>query len=155
MSVPWRTSTRRIVIGVSALLVVVSPVTIPAFYKSRELSRRLLCQSNMKGIAMSLKVYAYPGPGTSAEALQSLVERGIIAREQLVCPSSGQSNYMVADRVLQLWRLADNAGPVLVEPKSNHGSEGGNVVFGDGHATFERGADYDRITARAQGKLTP
>ena len=34
---------------------------------------------------------------------------------------------------------------IAYEPKSNHGNEGGNVAFADGHVEFIKGQRYDDL----------
>ncbi len=128
-----------IVVGVIALTVAVASVL-----RVPELSRRIACQQNMKHIAMAVKVYGMPD-GQDAAALLRFGESAGMAPEEMICPSSGldKCNYVIVPHSLVTKQGVDNRLVVMYEPKSNHG-DGGNIFFADGHATFARGALYDR-----------
>ena len=119
-------------------------VLVPTVSRLHELSKRLTCQSNMKAIATGLKLYAGDPSFSSRVTIDWLVQEGHITPDQMLCPSSGLtvSNYVLAQH-LRPDLPADAV--ILYEPKSNHGGEGGNILFADGHASFVRGEEYDRL----------
>ncbi len=135
--------------GVSLIVIPVLMIAImlPALSRARELSKRLVCQSNLRGIGTTMLIYQDEFPGQGVAPLTLFVQSGDIAPQQLICPSSGltTSNYVV----LPLPPNADGTVVWAYEPASNHGGEGGNVVFADGHASFFRNEEYDRLIAEA------
>ena len=64
----------------------------------------------------------------------------------LACPSSGLEKYnYVLVSLPGSDQPIDGRTVILYEPKSNHG-DGGNFLFTDGHASFVRGREYDRLS---------
>lgn len=125
------------------MLLLVS-ILLPSLSRARELSKRLVCASNMKGIGTTLMIYANDHPGQGVPTLDYLVAQGEITAKQLICPSSGvnTTNYVV---VTNTEGVVDNRTPFMYEPLSNHGDEGSNILFADGHVTFVRVPEYEDL----------
>jgi len=121
---------RKRIVKVFCILVVTGLalwVGLHGAIRARELQRRLVCASNLQGIATS-----------------SATTRQIDLR-LLICPSSGAliSNYVIVQ--LREGMPIDDRAVIAFEPKSNHGGEGGNFVFADGHAEFVLVPAYDEL----------
>ncbi len=130
-----------------AIIVVIVALVVPiigwSISRSRELSKRLVCSSNMKHIGTSARIYA--ADTTGGNVVEQLIHSGVISKDALTCPSSGlrQGNYVIVARPTP---LIDNRTVVVYEPKSNHG-DGGNFLFADGHASFISSEQYDLIAS--------
>jgi prepilin-type processing-associated H-X9-DG protein len=131
--------------GVSLLLLpLLVAILLPSLSRARELSKRLVCASNLKGIGTTLKIYVNDDPGQGVPTLSLLVTRGEITPKQLICPSSevDTTHYILVPGSVG---TSDRGAVMAYEPKSNHGDEGGNVLFADGHVTFVRVPEYDDL----------
>ncbi len=136
-------------------------ILLPSLTRARELSKRLVCGANLKSLGTSFKIYASASLGTTP-SFETLVEAGEITEKQLWCPSSGavlgdlRACYeVIPDAVV----LRGRGDAVLAYDKpENHGGEGANVLFTDGHVEFIRGleevdrriAETKRLIAEAQ-----
>jgi len=136
--------------------VVVVFVVVLMTWQGRERTHRLTCGANMKAIGAALAVYCASYPGSTASSLEQLAEEGLLPREVMTCPSSSRaaSNYIVVWENVMGNPLANDA-IIVYEPKSNHGGDGGNVLFADGHVSFMVGPEYDRLLAALPSPATP
>ncbi len=130
-----------VMIPIMALMLV---IVLPPLLRARGLSKRLACASNMAGIGTTIRTYTNEHQGEGVPTLDWMVEQGMLTEKQLICPSSGleTSNYI---HVSFPGGPVDNRAVAMYEPKSNHGDKGGNFLFADGHATFIRVPEYDRL----------
>lgn len=137
---------------VSAGVVGAGFLTVP---RVRELSRRVACGANLRDIGQCLKRYSSEFPTdriiSVEEKLNILVNSGRLAPEQLVCPSGGRAYIFSQYPRLALSEERDTRLPIAYEPLSNHGGEGGNILFGDGHVDFMRVAEYEEAIRGVHG----
>ncbi len=122
-------------------------VGIRGAWRGSELQRRLICAANVKGIGASAKVYASSWDGTSP-IIDWLVKTGTIDANATKCPCADFPNYIVVNETLgalNAHRPMDNRMIVAYEPKSNHGGEGGNVLYVDGHVEFVPVPKYNEL----------
>jgi len=127
-------------------------VVILLLRHAHELSNRLICQSNMKAMATTSKIYGDAYPGDAGATIEWLVKRGYLSREQAVCPSSGlrESNYVLVP--LDPGATSAGTGVVMYEPKLNHSDEGSNFALANGHVSFVRGKAYDDLVAQLRSR---
>ncbi|UCF34385.1 MAG: hypothetical protein JSV78_03600 [Phycisphaerales bacterium] len=93
-------------------------------------------------------IYANDYPDQGLPTLQRLVELEYVTPKQITCPSSGDqpgdcSYILVLNAQMSLEGGANTV--VLYGPLENHGDEGGNFLFADGHVTFERKQAYKEL----------
>lgn len=118
-------------------------ILLPSLSRARELSKRLVCAANLKGIATTVLIYQNDHPGQGVPTLDHLVALGEVTPSQLICPSSGlnTTNYKFIPDANRRGRAVR---PWIYEPISNHGDEGGNVAFTDGSTKFLKRAEYEQ-----------
>lgn len=128
-------------------------ILLPSLARAREHAKRVVCKVNMQGLGMAMLSYAAENnnvfPDDPAKALTG---PGISAKN-LECPSSGgQSNY----RYVPGWSTKDGANkPLVYEPIENHGDEGGNVLFVDGHTEWVEKARWPKVVEPYEDKSVP
>ena len=133
-----------------AVSIILVPLTIaivlPSLSRARELSKRLVCGANMKGIGTALKIYSLDSYGQYPPDLQVLFDQGGFTEQQFWCPSSDadpgdiHACYMYIPG--QSEGNDDSRNVLLYEKPENH-KEGGNVLFHDGHVEFIK--PYSRV----------
>ncbi len=144
-----------VVIGSLNVLVVpllLIAILLPGLNKAYETANRIKCASNMRQIGQAMLLYANENQNVYPDSFGPLLETQDITARVFLCPSTtdkaptGTSQQVVAaidsgtaGSYLYFGKGLDpSAGPTTVlvtEPVSNH-TNGGNVLYGDGHVAF-------------------
>jgi len=133
-------------------------VHLPGMVRARENSRRVLCHAQMHAIGKALFIYAQSDPGgkfpeAGADLPSRLSKSGDVTPGDFLCPSTngepGTCSYM--------WIPGYDPGPrrdpnqiILYELIENHGGEGGNILYADGHVVFMKAPHYEREIAAVE-----
>jgi len=146
-----------LVLGVLNLLfipVLMISILLPSLNRARETANRVKCASNMRQIGQALLLYANENRGDYPPDLETLLLTQDIGADVFCCPSSNdeiapgatvedQATNLSAGGHLSYVYLGSEDGSstsaeqiVLYEPITNHGGDGGNALFGDGHVEF-------------------
>ncbi len=145
---PTRTMAKRLrwpALIVALLVALVVFLVRPAVLEWRDLSNRVVCANNLASFSAAWKLYTLESLPPGVSWTEWLVENGHITRKQTIYPSSGlnESNYILVTYPPE--HSVDNTTVIAYEPKSNHGGEGGNFLFADGHVSFIRVPAYDEL----------
>lgn len=135
---PARPSSPRKAKGVVLFVLIAAALYIGVHGAIRgwELQRRLVCAGHLKDLG-TLGTPRWP---TDVPILQWLAEHK--------CPNAPNPNYVIVAAALErIGAVSDPRTVVAYEPRSNHGGEGGNILFADGHVSFVRAAAYDELIA--------
>ena len=132
-------------ITVIIVLVILYPwiITAPSLNKEREeaieQSHRLICEANLKGLAMACKIYAHDHDRTFPDTIQTLLDSGFITRQSLVCPNINKQTVNTIESYVYIsGQTLDSyyKNILAYENPENHNNEGGVVVFVSGNAKF-------------------
>ena len=137
-----------IVTGAVSLLTVLPlmvAILLPSLSRALELAKRTVCGVNLLAVDVSLRSYVEEH-GQEPPDLTTLVDERLLGPGVLNCLSVDP---VISQTPPYIWiRGADctNAeNVVLYEPLQNHGGQGGNVLFCDGHAEFVLQADWEQV----------
>lgn len=134
-------------------------ILLPSLSRARELSKRLVCGANLKGLGTSMLIYINENNAVSDDMFQTFVDTGEIVPKQLICPSSGKTLedvqadpyacYVLVPGMAQaLAAGVSDTQLVVAYERDNHAGEGGNVLYADGHAEFIR--PYTKVAELVQ-----
>jgi prepilin-type processing-associated H-X9-DG protein len=156
----------RYVVWTVGILVVggmLASVLLPSLCRSTETANRIKCASNLRQIGQAIALYAQEHGGQYPPSLAMLPSVEDISAETMTCPSSNDEKSPATDTagiVADLTAAETNAPGhkpclsyiytgqsltektatpatiVAYEPLDNHGNDGANVLFGDGHVEF-------------------
>ncbi len=119
-------------------------ILLPSLSRARELSKRAVCSTNLRGIGQAMYMYAKGEPdGAFPDDVGKLVAAGLTTARQFNCPSdvSGMGSYYYVPG------YGTNSSPdqiILYEGPAIHGGEGGNILYQDGHVSFLKQLKFDQ-----------
>ena len=146
----WLTGQRLILllglVGGGCLLIMILPqLSMGPYHPSS--ARRVVCGANLRAIGQSCLMYAEGHDGRLPSSLDVLLTGGRKAYLQprdVICPESKM-------RYVYIPRRSSRGDPrhvLAYEPLSNHESEGGNVLYLDGHAKWSDPREHETLLAR-------
>ena len=135
---------------VIAIIAILAAMLLPALARAREQARRAVCLSNVRGMGQAAKMWAIDHDESFPDSINNSdfsTEYGINGTRVSSCPSMGSSD----DYVM----LTDGSNGVHTEActspsntvllgdvtSTNHGGDGVNEYFIDGHAAWDPGGD--------------
>ncbi len=148
-----------IVVGIVALLIV---IILPALQRERENGGRVPCASNLRQIGLGILLYCNEYHGAYPPNLSAVLATQEITGEPFVCPKTNDvplddqvvrrsttQQIIAADPLASghhcsyiyvgsgLTDKSDADIVVAYEPLTNHDNDGSNILFVDGHISFE------------------
>ncbi len=150
-----RTSVWEYVMGLSpaVLVIILAAMLLPALGMARGMGKRVECMSNLKQIVLSCKMYAMDYNEQFPPSLENLYPDYAPSLEVFVCPSTGdkvtskeeintQGSYLY---VSGLSEASDSAAVLIYDREGNHGDDGRNVAFVDGHVDWVSEEEIDDL----------
>lgn len=155
-----------IVIGPATLPIIafLMGILMPALFRVRQVSFRMVCASNMSGLGKAMLIYAndyndmFP---TTSKWCDLLVEHAEVSKQTFRCPhiKEGPCSYAMNINIEKLGTNAppgmvllfethpgwNQAGGFEILTTDNHQREGCNVLFMDGHVAFVKTKDLNDL----------
>lgn len=114
-------------------------IMLPALSRARELSKRTVCSSNLRGIGQAMYIHANGDSDHFPDDVKTLIDELNATTKQFHCPSSGAD----ADDIRACYEyipgqspLDDPTNVLMYEKEGAHQNEGANVLFVDAHVEF-------------------
>ena len=161
-------STRREVV-VTAVMAVAAAVVAAGLHLAEAAWIKSACQSNLVQVGRAVVIYAEAHGGRYPDTLGDMLTTTDISPAAFVCPASadvpaigpttravadnltagGHVSYVYVGRGLTT-RTVTPSTVIAYEPLANHG-DGGNVLYGDGHAEWLGRGPLAAVAAHSPG----
>lgn len=161
--------------GYIAVVALLISILLPSLARARELAKRAVSGSNLRGLAMGCHIYAADHDEAFPPHLEELVAGGHCTPEQLISP---RGNKMIDPEQIRELRASGQLEPGQTRPGTLNTSyiyiagqsasddprnvlmyeelvddEGTNVLFLDGHVAFVRLPEFRRMLAQTYQRL--
>lgn len=138
-------------------------ILLPSLARAREMANRTKCAQNLQQIGQATMLYANENRGRHAPDIATLASTQRLGAKLLICPSADSSLEKTAGGVTCTYiyvgrGMNASASPEAViayEPLKAHGGDGMNVLWADGHVSFEPKASAQQITAALESGQNP
>ncbi len=123
--------------------------------EARDKAKRVQCASNLKQLVLAMLMWSASNNGAFPEKLSVLYPNYVNSLDMFVCPSEGGpviNKERIDSQTTYILRKPPTDTPpsqevVLYERPSQHGGEGGNAAFADGHVEW---LDAERLRKIAE-----
>jgi prepilin-type processing-associated H-X9-DG protein len=162
-----------VAVAVVALLV---SILLPSLSRARELAKRAVSASNLRGVGIGCQIYANDHAGRFPDRLEALIENGMITREMLVSPRDPEVTITPENReaLTELGYLKPDVQPadkwsgsyVYIAGQSEKddprnvvayekiiSDEGTNVLFLDGHVEWMKLDGFKQALVKTYQRL--
>jgi len=147
-------------------------ILLPSLNRARETANRVKCASNERQIAMAMTMYANAHNGKFPNTMGELIKTQDIGLDAFVCPSANTpvpTNLKNPDEMadwidahsdyVYLGRGKTSSAPpdeiVLYEKPGDHGYDGINITYGDGHVEFQGATGAVKELQKANQPVPP
>ena len=153
--------------GIVVALGLLGSILLPSLCKAREPANRAKCSSNLHQIGLAILLYQQDNAGLYPDTLGRLTLNEQIGSEVFTCPSGADEKSTAATpeaiaaeidagtnarhcsyRYFGRGLTDKTATPTTViacDVAANHDDDGGNVLYGDGHADWQTKAELARL----------
>lgn len=123
-------------VGIVFTTAMLISILLPSLSRARELSKRTVCAANLRGIGQAMYIYAQNEPnGAFPDDINKVISAGNATANQFTCPSAPPT--MASFYYVPGFMTDTDPGRILMyEDPMNHGGEGGNILYQDGHVQF-------------------
>jgi prepilin-type processing-associated H-X9-DG protein len=117
-------------------------ILLPSLSRARELAKRAVDASNLRGVGQACMIYANDNSGRFPPDFQALLDAGLITPGQLQNPSDPDvadawDHYFVRYDAETDWDAEFSSDWVIAySDPAYHNDEGANILFVDGHVEF-------------------
>ncbi len=140
----------------TATAAMVVSIALPSLSRARELSKRTVCAANLRGIGQAMYIYAQDDNKFPPD-LDAVVKANYSTPRQFICPSTTATEADGLDACyVYIPGQSNDSNPtnvLLYEKPENHGGEGSNVLFVDGHVEFLPNGEVERRVQETKEKL--
>jgi prepilin-type processing-associated H-X9-DG protein len=114
-------------------------ILLPSLARAREITKRAVDASNLRGIGQAVLVYANDNQDMFPLSLQVLIDDRLIVPKQLVNPSSGHAPPTCDYYYVTGLTSEDRPDWIIAySDPQYHAGEGANILYLDGHVSFEK-----------------
>ncbi|HUJ70987.1 MAG TPA: hypothetical protein VLZ30_02005, partial [Verrucomicrobiae bacterium] len=138
------------VMVVFALVGVLAAMLLPALNQSREKARRASSMSNLRQVGLSLSMFADQHGGQMPNSLDELV--GNMAGNDRILRDVETGDRFVYLGAGRKWQDLGGDGVVAYSP-TDLGGQGRNVLYSDGHVSFQSEASFNELLQRTTAEV--
>lgn len=141
--------------GGASSLALSTSILLPSLSRARELSKRTVCMSNLRGISSACYIYAQDHDKFPPD-FQALIDANYVTAKQFVCPSSGAEPGDLSACYTYIPGQSPSSNPtnvLIYENLENHRGEGAAVLFVDAHVEFLKPDALERAIAETKERL--
>jgi prepilin-type processing-associated H-X9-DG protein len=133
-----------VIVGIIALLI---SIILPSLERKRQIEAAQACPRHLRNIGQALLMYANDYGGVYPPTLDVLATSEVFSKEIVSCPITRKPFIFLAPG-----SVAKSLGEedlLVYEPPEYNDGEGSNLLFGDGHVSWQPAAVVQQYVARA------
>jgi prepilin-type processing-associated H-X9-DG protein len=147
MSIPATFSGQQSV----ATTALMASILLPSLSRARELSKRTVSASNLRGIGVTCLIYANDHEDQFPPDLQTLVRSGDLEPRILISPRDPSPDECSYEYIAG--QTSGSAARNVLAYEPDYDGEGGNILFADGRVEWVKPPEYQRVIDETRKRL--